>query len=979
MNREDYIKDITEYLSRVDSKIRLRNAIDLYDLNIIAEQFFCGLLNAIYDFSLVNKNASVRHAPAVDLEDREHGVYVQVTSNNERNKIVETIDGFTKENNRGVFSKLIVLIIGKRKKKYHQFIVPSDIQLEIWDMDDLIREINSFENTVDIKTVRDYLISEFENDKSRSAEPLGSSGSEKEIPTEGAFSLSHPFQYFGHEDEINEVLGWIGTHKIIIVNGEGGIGKTEFCREVLERVSKKMPDCTVIAVSLRECRDFGQFIRRAAGALGIAVSADDTPERIESLVLGRLGEIRGILYLDNFEDVMSETNTEKSERRRILDFLRKCLCSVPVTVLISSRNKVKSDIAVKEHDLGVLDDAAAVSLFEEAGGCKADERVRDFVRNDLYNYPLAIVLTAKHMEYVSGIDELKEQWKKARRSLSVEGMSYSRHESVEIALSFTYEEVKRYENARQLWAMFTLFPETVEISVSNSIIQDCYSARVRLIDLSVIHRDGDRLSMLPLLREYIRETDEYRGDLAVLSERLLEYYSGVFCVDRSTDMGSDEDLKAVRSLSDALYFMGCMADENNADAVASLHVLLRDYYIEMPYEAIEVVLRTAERIRFEDEGIKANIFEYLGDLERRTAKLEEAEEHYREAEVLYKRIHADLGLANVLKAMGELDVRGARVDEAGRRNREAEMLYRSIHADLGLANVLKAMGDLEMRTDKLEEAEKHYREAEELYRSIHDDLGLANVLKAMGDLERRKAKLEEAEEHYREAEELYRSIHYDLGLANVLQAMGDLEMRKAKLEEAEKHYREAERLYRHIHDDLGLANVLQAMGDLERRTDKLEEAEKHYREAEMLYRRTHADLGLANVLKAMGDLERRTAKLEEAEKHYREAEELYRRIHDELGLANVLQTMGDLEQGKGQFGKAIGYYEDAANLYEKTRDKVGLAYSSAELCYCYAKEGNESKTIFYAQQVVEICENLPYKDVVGYCMLQIMRAFEKLK
>ena len=44
----------------------------------------------------------------------------------------------------------------------------------------------------------------------------------------------------------------------------------------------------------------------------------------------------------------------------------------------------------------------------------------------------------------------------------------------------------------------------------------------------------------------------------------------------------------------------------------------------------------------------------MGDLERRTAKLEKAEAHYWEAENLYRRIQDDLGLANVLQMMGDI-------------------------------------------------------------------------------------------------------------------------------------------------------------------------------------------------------------------------------------------------------------------------------------------------------------------------------------
>ena len=791
---------------------------------------------------------------------------------------------------------------------------------------------------------------------------------EKTVPTGGAFALPHLIRYFGHEEELAEVLGWIEDNKIIIVYGEGGIGKTEFCREVLKRA--KGPDCTVNAVNLIECRDFNQFILRVAGVLGIAVAVDDTPEIIERLVLSRLREVKGILYLDNFEDILSETKTEEAERHKVMGFLRKCIGDIPVIALISSRILPMTDFDFKELLLKPLDDDNAVSLFMEIWGGDADEVIRDFVINDLYKYPLAIILAARQKRYISSIDRLKEMWKTMRKNVKVRGMSNDRHESIETALSITYDEIKNDEKARQLWGLFTLFPEEIDVSVAESIIPDSYNAMVKLIDLSMIHRDGEKLSMLPLLREFVKESGEYADDVALLTEKVVKYYSGIFEIGRP-ERGSDKDLMAVESISDALYFMDCMVKVKNAFAVDDLHKLLCDYYLERPYEAIEVVSRAAGESDDYKDSTRANILEYLGDLEMRTDKLGEAEKHYREAENMYRRIHDEQGLANVLKSMGDLERRRAKLEEAEKHYREAENMYRRIHYDQGLANMLKSMGDLEMRTDKLEEAEKHYREAESVYRRIHNALGLANVFKSMGDLEMRIDKLEEAGEHYREAESVYRRIHDDLGLANVLQMMGDLEMRTDKLEEAREHYREAESVYRRIHNALGLANVFKSMGDLEMRIDKLEEAGEHYREAESVYRHIHDDLGLANVFKSMGDLEMCRAKLEEAEKHYREAESVYRRIRDDLGLANLLHAMGSLEQRKNSFGQAIVLYEDAFNLYKKTMGNMGLAYTSAELCYCYVYEGNREKAFKYARLAEDICENLPYENVKKYCMWKI--------
>ena len=507
---------------------------------------------------------------------------------------------------------------------------------------------------------------------------------EKAIPTGGAFALSHPVQYFGHEEEIADVLEWIGTYNIIIVYGEGGIGKTEFCREVLSRVSKKDPRTIVNAVNLIECRDYGQFIRRVAGVLGIAVATDDKAEKIERLVMDRLRGIKGILYLDNLEDVMSETKTEKTERRKVLDFLRNYSGGGMGSVLISSRFLPSTDFRFKDFMLEPLDDSAAVSLFTEIWGSDEEEAVRDFVVKDLNKYPLAIILTSKQKRYVRTIEKLKKLWTDARQKIRVEGMGNERHESVETALNITYEELNWEKKSRQLWVLFTLFPEDVDVSVVESIIPDCYDALRKLIDLSVVHEDGEKMWMLPLLREYIKDAGDFKDDLTELTGKVVEYYSGMFDTNRDK-RGSTEDQRAVQVLPNALYFMGYMVSVNDEEVVGEMHKRLCRYYQERPYEAIEVVGRASEQLCFDDERVKANITEHLGDLEMRTDKLEEAERHYVEAEALYRRIQEDLGLANVLQAMGDL-YQGKKLFSKGIRHyEEAIGLYRKTKDFMGLA------------------------------------------------------------------------------------------------------------------------------------------------------------------------------------------------------------------------------------------------------------------------------------------------------
>lgn len=56
ISREIYLKNIADSLALLSKEVTMRNAINLYDINIIAEDFFPGLLNIIYGFELINVN-----------------------------------------------------------------------------------------------------------------------------------------------------------------------------------------------------------------------------------------------------------------------------------------------------------------------------------------------------------------------------------------------------------------------------------------------------------------------------------------------------------------------------------------------------------------------------------------------------------------------------------------------------------------------------------------------------------------------------------------------------------------------------------------------------------------------------------------------------------------------------------------------------------------------------------------------------------
>lgn len=86
LNKEIYLKEVAKSLALLSNEVTILNAINLYDINIVAEDFFPGLLNLIYGYQLKNANDG-KNAPAIDLYDEVNKIAIQVTSDSSSKKI----------------------------------------------------------------------------------------------------------------------------------------------------------------------------------------------------------------------------------------------------------------------------------------------------------------------------------------------------------------------------------------------------------------------------------------------------------------------------------------------------------------------------------------------------------------------------------------------------------------------------------------------------------------------------------------------------------------------------------------------------------------------------------------------------------------------------------------------------------------------------------------------------------------------------
>ncbi|MEC1157842.1 SMEK domain-containing protein [Cytobacillus horneckiae] len=145
------LEEVDRLFSILAHYIEYQNSKGLFDINKYCEDFFCELLNKIYDMNLENLNSIKVNFPAVDLGDYEEGVCFQVTSSAGKSKIEKTVAKFIENGLQEDFEELYILILGS-KKAYKSGVdtdgnIEFDIKKNVIDLKDLVKRISILNKT----------------------------------------------------------------------------------------------------------------------------------------------------------------------------------------------------------------------------------------------------------------------------------------------------------------------------------------------------------------------------------------------------------------------------------------------------------------------------------------------------------------------------------------------------------------------------------------------------------------------------------------------------------------------------------------------------------------------------------------------------------------------------------------------------------------------------------------------------------------
>jgi tetratricopeptide (TPR) repeat protein len=642
-----------------------------------------------------------------------------------------------------------------------------------------------------------------------------------------------PTFFIGRKDELKNIKQRLSnTSKLMLINAEGGIGKTSLAAKYWHDT---LYDYEYNAWLFCESGIVNE-LKNLAPKLGVDLTQLLTEEEKTAALKAALQNIA-----HNFLLVLDNANTPED-----IEKFNETFRGMPWHVLITSRCK---DVLGKEQEYPIehLPPPLARELFTKY--YKEDgtdfEMLLDRLLDAIGYNTLLTELFAKNMIELKMrgetlTDALKQLETKGlfleKRSFKINtdylGNVHKKAATTDDVINMLYDFSKLAEEERYWLVNMSILPASQYnfLFLCDLFKQDKFEFNV----LSVLankgwlikNEDGFRISPVIQQLVLIKHKQTLQDDSSSLIESLNKKLEN--------DGAYIKNFNAAAPFAEVIPFITKHLMDHPFIDLAGLNYNACVYYtsigeLEKAFQSARSCSEICETI--EDKNGLAIAYSRLGSINETMGNLDEALKYYRDysklKEELYKSdphgVSFKNGLAISYQNLGNVSDKMGNLDEALKYYRDYSKLkgelYKSDPQDVsfknGLAISYQNLGNVSDKMGNLDEALKYYRDyaklEEELHRSYPQDVSFKNNLaisySKLGDINDEMGNLEEALKYYRDdtklTEELHKSYPQDVSFKNNLaisyQNLGDVSAKMGNPDEALKYYRGYAKLEEELH------------------------------------------------------------------------------------------------------------------------------------------------------------------------------------
>jgi tetratricopeptide (TPR) repeat protein len=773
-------------------------------------------------------------------------------------------------------------------------------------------------------------------------------------------------------DELRKALTYLENHRILLINGVGGVGKSTFARALVELRPSNVPKPFWFSFYKNQDAKLGDILEKLAAYMNapeIASFKDKKRGLGNSDVYRLTGELNRKnevwLVFDDLSMVLEDQRFIDKGIEFLFSSLRdnthnaKVIITSRILPILENRESLidEDDDDEKQHLNGLSKDFA-VDYLASNGLEKVEKPNLEKLATGVDGHPLALKLLIKLVKKHGAANILgdlsiyqteKEDTIKKARNL------FNKLAGNEIEL---LERISVYRGSVEWKGLKEMFTKNTP---KNAID--------KLIDKSLLEIDNNGNYWLhPLVQEF-----SY-GDLKNKKEAHLvafNYYKSLNLPENPT---KKEDLQPAIEA----HYHACEAGKYSlaVDIIWKFRIYnLLDIWGNSR-TLIEIYEKLLSKDHFNGKPLFKNkmnygaVLGYLGLAYSDLGDIKKAIDKYDQALKIDREIDDRRGESNHLGYMGNAYCDLGDVKKAIDNYEQALEIAREIDDKWGEGNHLGNLGLAYCDLGDAKGAIDYYKQALKIEKGIikkgigdrrGEGADLGNLGSAYLDLGDAK----KAIDYYGQALKIAREIGDRRRESNHLGNLGSAYLDLGDAKKAIDYYEEALKITREIDDrrgegaalgNLGLA--YSALGDAKKAIEYYEQDLKIARE---IGDRRGEGAALGNMWNAYSDL----GDDKKAIEYYEQALKIAREIGDRRREGNHLGNLGSAYLDLGDAKKAIDYYVQALKIAREIGDKRGEGNHLGNLGSAYLDLGDAKKAIEYCEQALKIAREIGDKRGEG--------------
>ena len=786
-----------------------------------------------------------------------------------------------------------------------------------------------------------------------------------------------PEVFLGREDDLEDIRRSLfgEAHSLILINGDGGIGKTSMAARYYHEYQRLYSYTAWITRNTT----IGDALLSLAPKLFLKFDQETGQKQRLELLLGRMASLEKpcLLVIDNANNP-EDLGTYYRALRRCSNF--HVLLTTRITRFGEAKTKTINGLPLAE----------ARELFrryypqlEKTGQAEFERLYLAVSGNTLVLELLAKLLNEANVIYnqytlKNLIADLQQKGLLALQYSTQVRLDYREftRATPEAVISVLYDLHDLSEPELQLMAVFTVLPPE----------------KIRVETLTILLEAYDQWPTVLLSLDQKGWVDFNRADKTVK----------ITSVVQEIVKSKNPELEAytfplLNVLSKELAYEGWSHREHGENPdfeVISLFIGYAENLLQFhPAPSYEKGLLMKRMLRhYCDYALSKKAHLLINDLEALLRTLQSGV--YRSRDVLFLLAESKKIVADVCQSEGK-------TVEALEYYKNCNSLMQSLHDDYsqqvsyknGLAISFSKLGGVYQSQGEMKEALKCYNNYNSLMQSLHDDYpqqvsyknGLAISFSRLGDVYQSEGKMEEALKCYNNDKSLTQSLYddypqqvsYKHGLAISFSKLGDVYQSEGKMEEALRCYSNYNSLMQFLHDDYpqqvsyknNLGISFERLGDMYQSEEKMEEALRCYKNYNSLMQSLHDDYpqqvsykhSLAISFSKLGDVYRSEKKMGDTLNYFKNYNSLMQSLHDDYpqqvsykhSLAISFSKLGDIYRSEKKMEEALKCYNNYNSLMQSLHDdypqqvgyKHGLAISFSRLGDVYQSEGKMEEAL----------------------------------